>query len=325
MSQITKTSEAYAFDKDGLMLSESRFNDELRKVGIIKNDESSKSSLNVTLRDPGGDLTTGFRPTASLSSRPLTRMARYATAGENGSDMDGYRNYLGKNVVGVWRWLPEYGTGFAIEMDYDEAYQALRFVERQFVLSFVLLAVSVVGILLSSYWISKLRRQIGKHRRLGQYTLGDLLGEGGMGQVYEARHALLKRPCSIKLLRPDQSNRRNVAWFEREVQASSLLSHPNTIQIYDYGTTPEGNFFYVMELLNGMDLEQLVVRYGPQPWPRVVYILKQICNSLREAHDIGYVHRDIKTQNLMLCRLGGVAGSGFWVGQTRSTRHNEHN
>jgi serine/threonine-protein kinase len=125
-----------------------------------------------------------------------------------------------------------------------------------------------------------------------------------MGKVYLAHHAMLRRPVAVKFLKPDQANRRTLAWFEREVQLASQLTHPNTIEIYDYGTSPEGIFFYVMEYLPGITLEELVQLEGPIPWPRVVYILRQVCGSLREAHETGLVHRDIKPHNIMLCERG---------------------
>ncbi len=263
--KITDTSETYAFNKEGLMLSASRFVDELKSCGILS-ETATGAALEVTLHDPGGDLTAGYQPTTSRSSCPLTLMARHAIAGENGENLTGYRNYLGRTVVGVWRWLPGFKCGFAMEMSRDEAYRAVKFVERQLEFSFLLLVVAAFGVLISFYWIGRLRRQIGTDHQLGQYRLGKLLGEGGMGQVYLGFHALLRRPCAIKLLKPELMNRQSLARFEREVQLASTLSHPNTIQIYDYGTTPEGIFYYVMEYLSGLDLEQLVATAGPIPW-----------------------------------------------------------
>lgn len=300
ISRLTNTSEAYLFDRQGQMCSDSRFGEQLRETGLI----TAEGVPRVELRDPGGDLTNGFTPSTPLSSCPLTKAARHAIAGENGSDVDGYRNYLGVNVVGAWRWMPEYETGIAVEIAYDETYAGLRPVQNQFILSFVLLAASAVGIVISAYWISRLRRQAVASGRLGQYTLKQFLGEGGLGKVYRAHHAMLRRPVAVKFLKPDQTNRRTLAWFEREVQLASQLTHANTIAIYDYGTTPEGVFFYAMEYLPGITLEELVRLEGPIPWPRVVYILRQVCGSLREAHEAGLVHRDIKPHNIMLCERG---------------------
>jgi serine/threonine-protein kinase len=150
-----------------------------------------------------------------------------------------------------------------------------------------------------------LRSRIDEVKQLGQYTLVEKIGEGGMGKVYKARHALLKRPTAVKLLNPDVVSPETLARFEREVQTTSQLTHPNTIEIYDYGHTPEGLFYYAMEYLPGISLAQLIDLEGALPPARVIYILKQICFSLKEAHEVGLIHRDIKPMNVILCSRGG--------------------
>jgi serine/threonine protein kinase len=145
-----------------------------------------------------------------------------------------------------------------------------------------------------------------KLKQLGQYTLEEKIGQGGMGVVYRARHALLRRETAVKLLSREQADPNAVERFEREVRLTCQLTHPNTIQVYDYGHTPEGTFYYAMEYLRGLNLHQLVARFGPQPEGRVIHILSQICDSLAEAHAAGLVHRDIKPANVFLCERGGV-------------------
>ena len=153
----------------------------------------------------------------------------------------------------------------------------------------------------------QLRQKIQHQERLGPYTLHELIGSGGMGDVYLAEHQLLKRKCAIKLIRRDRaSDRRMLARFEREVKATAQLTHWNTVQVYDYGRTPNGTFYYAMEYLQGLNLRQLVDQFGPQSPARVVYILRQLCGALHEAHCCGIVHRDVKPSNIFLAERGHV-------------------
>jgi hypothetical protein len=167
--------------------------------------------------------------------------------------------------------------------------------------------VAVVATTVISRIIYGLRRRVAEAMRVGQYTLEEKIGEGAMGVVFLARHALLRRPTAIKLLHERHTTERDLARFEREVQMTSQLSHPNTIAIYDFGRTPEGSFYYAMEHLEGITLEELVELDGPQPPSRVAHLLAQVCSALDEAHGTGLVHRDIKPANVFLTRRGGIA------------------
>lgn len=150
------------------------------------------------------------------------------------------------------------------------------------------------------------RNALLKARKLGSYTIERKIGEGGMADVHLASHAMLRRPTAIKILRRQQISERIIELFEREVQVTAQLSHPNTIAIYDYGRTPDGWFYYAMEYLDGVNLRDLLEVCEPLPESRIIHILMQACDSLEEAHDNGLIHRDIKPSNIMLCKRGGI-------------------
>lgn len=164
---------------------------------------------------------------------------------------------------------------------------------------------------IAARYIYRLGAEVTEARRLGSYHLDRLLGQGGMGEVWLASHALLKRPAAIKLIQPavlgaTDTESRDVALkrFEQEALSTARLQSPHTVNLYDFGTTNDGNFYYVMELLHGLDLGTLVEQYGPLPADRVAGVIKQICFSLQEAHELGLIHRDIKPANVFLCCLG---------------------
>ena len=159
--------------------------------------------------------------------------------------------------------------------------------------------------------VARLGQEIAKAREMGSYQLGELLGRGGMGEVYKATHRMLARPAAIKLIRPNRidGGDRSAAQvaetrFRREATAAANLRSPHTVQLYDFGVTDDGTLYFAMELLDGLDLESLVRRKGPLPPARVIHILRQVCESLEEAHAAGLVHRDIKPANIHVGRLG---------------------
>jgi eukaryotic-like serine/threonine-protein kinase len=164
---------------------------------------------------------------------------------------------------------------------------------------------------LISHIITRLGREVRKAREMGSYNLGERIGSGGMGEVWHATHRFLVRPAAIKLIKPEvlgamvpAQREVLVERFRREARAAANLRSPHTIQLYDFGVASDGTFYYVMELLNGMDLQTMVATHGPLPAARAIHLLQQACESLAEAHERGLVHRDIKPANIQVCRMG---------------------
>lgn len=309
LGRVGSSGETFAFNKAGILVSNSRFDEELILLGLLPDTEESQSILNVSLRDPGGDMTAGFRPKVRRSELPLCKPIAAAIAGEDGVDIRGYRGYRGVQKVGAWAWLPRYEMGVITEINHSEAFRPLTILRWSFFSLFGLLMASSVAIFVFTVVVARLQREAQKAaieaKQLGQYRLENKLGSGAMGVVYKGHHAMLRRPTAIKMLNVDTVNETSIQRFEREVQITCQLNNPNTVAIYDYGRTPEGVFYYAMEFLDGIDLQALVDKYGPQSEGRVIAVMKQICSSLYEAHSLGLVHRDIKPANIMLNRRGG--------------------
>jgi serine/threonine-protein kinase len=311
-AQPGRTGEVYAFDPGGTMVSESRFVPLLRKLALVP-DAGASAILRVQIRDPGGDLAAGHEPALELAARPYTQLVALALAARGKTDagerrgqvLEPYRNYRGVEVVGAWRWLAEHDLGMAIEMEASEAYAPMRYLTLAFGIVLTLLTIALLAVAWSALVVRRLKREVGDARMLGQYRLEREIGEGGMGRVFLARHALLKRPTAVKMLKPHMATDEIVARFEREVQLASQLLHPNTVEVYDYGRTREGVFYYVMEYLEGETLDKIVSQHGAMPIARALHVLKQICAALRVAHGRSLVHRDVKPHNIMLCRRGG--------------------
>ena len=155
--------------------------------------------------------------------------------------------------------------------------------------------------------VYQLGTEVKRARELGSYQLEEKLGEGGMGEVWRARHRMLARPAAIKLIRPALAggvSASAVRRFEREAQVIARLRSPHTVNLFDFGVSSDGAFYYAMELLDGLDADRLVTRFGPVPPERAIHVLRQVCHSLSEAQSHGLVHRDIKPANIFLCRYG---------------------
>ena len=206
-----------------------------------------------------------------------------------------YFHYLNSNVQMNWE-----------ELGWEEAPQSDQVVAAISASVTTMWWTLVIGLsALASRVIHGLREEVRDIKSLGQYTLERKLGEGGMGVVFQATHGMLKRPTAIKLLRKEQVSIDAQERFRREVQLTAKLTHPHTVTIYDYGRTPDGLFYYAMELLDGATVAEIVQAMGPQPPSRVAHILRDAALALDEAHSVGLIHRDIKPSNIMLARQGG--------------------
>lgn len=285
-ARLGHSGEAMVFDAEGWLLSPSRHVEELRQRGL---------ALRLAT------------PAAKGDALSLLATRAVATRGEGGEGLllDPYPNYLGREVIGAWRWLRDHDIGVAIEIEASEAYAPLTYLQTGFAIILLLIFAVWLSGFLAPDALAVLLRRDGRVRQMGPYRLLRQIGEGAISNVYLAQHRMLKRPAAVKVLKPQTTSDEWTARFQREVQLSSLLHHPNTITIYDYGTGPNGEFYYAMEYLEGLSLADLVERYGPVPPARTASILRQACASLWEAHSCGLVHRDIKPQNIMLCQVRG--------------------
>ena len=269
LTAASTTRDAYAFDEEGNLLTRTRH----------------------------------ARALGPLPRTPLVEAALARTQGTEGLLLEPYRNDRGAEVIGAYRWIPDSGMVLAVEIEAREAYGPLGFVPVAFgvLLGLLLLAMGIAAS--TSMWA--VRAQLREAQRVGLYRLEREIGEGGMSRIYFARHELLQRPAAVKVLKPHLATDEVVTRFRREAQLCSQLSHPNTIEIYDYGATRDGRWYYAMEYLRGVSIQQIVDKEGPMAPARVVHALRLACGSLEEAHGRGWVHRDVKPSNLMLCVQGG--------------------
>ena len=297
----------FVFDRSGLLLFDSPYDNQLRTLGLIPPGENSYSGKRLELRDPGVDLTRGETPSEAFASRPLTKLVRMARSGEPGWDVKGYRDVRGVMVAGAWTWLPEYEFGIGIEIDLHALEPEFWLARAQSWTLFGLISLSVATIAFSLFSLRRLREQVLAESQIGPYVLEEQVGEGGMGQVFRAHHELLKRPTAIKVLRPDLVDAATCARFQREAQLAARLEHPNTVKVYDFGVSQESQFYLVMEWIDGLTLDQVIEHERYLDPSRATHLLRQIAASLREAHSIGLIHRDLKPQNIMVTQRAGEA------------------
>jgi hypothetical protein len=305
-----ESGETFAFTDTGLLLSQSRFDAELKRLGLLADVPDSKSILTLEARDPQVNMSAGERPGENRADQPVTQLIKNAVETDGGLVLEPYRDYRGVPSVGASKWIPEFDFGIGTEVNLSEALGPLYVLRRAMWGLIGLLSACGLAILLGTLMMAKQQQRVRNAERtvtqLGQYSLQEKIGSGGMGSVYRASHAFLRRPTAVKMLDAKLGDAEGFARFEREVQLTAGLNHPNTIAVYDYGRSPDGVFYYAMELLEGINLQDLVDKDGPLPEGRVVHILEQICGSLAEAHAIGLVHRDIKPANIILTLRAGI-------------------
>ncbi|MFN9807354.1 MAG: serine/threonine protein kinase [Betaproteobacteria bacterium] len=296
------TGEVYAFDLSGRMLSESRFRAELEESRSLRPGESAILALRLT----DGEDAAGDR-LSQLIRQALTAISAPAQPGviRQGELLAPYVNYRGESVVGAWRWLDDMGFGVAVEVAEREAFAPMARLNTVFAVLGVALGLVAFSLAVTLLRVQRMARQVEAARHVGNYEMFEEIGQGGVARVYRAHHRLLKRPTAVKVIQLHKSTDELLARFDREVRLCSQLMHPNTIEIFDYGRTPEGLPFYAMELLDGATVLQLVERGGPFGAARTVHVLRGVAGSLAEAHDRGLVHRDVTPANIMLCRKGG--------------------
>lgn len=300
--------DVFLFNTSGELLSNLKDLAWLDRAGLLAEGQHT-TALELVLKDPGRPWSRADGPVPH--DRPLTTLAQSAISQRSSPPtaptvlLEPYRDITGRDVIGAWMWIEGLDACLAIEAEasyVSAAVEKIHLARNALVL--LILAMGAAG-LFTSRKAEVLVQEVDEGQRMGQYLLLELIGEGGLGRVYKARHARMKRLTAVKLLRPEAFSDEALARFEREVRLTSQLTHPNTIAVYDYGTSEDGQLYYAMEYLDGITLSALVEREGPLPVARVLHLLIQVLGSLAEAHRAGLVHRDIKPANVMVSRRGG--------------------
>jgi serine/threonine protein kinase len=283
--------------------------DPREKLFPIMNPQTS-SSAHAMLVDKFGSRLSSSENRGSIV---MTPMIETLMRGSSGHNMQGYKDVQGQSVVGVWRWIPQWNVGVATEMPSADSWAGIVLIRNAGLLALGT-GLALIGL---AWWASRRRQKYRREdhvdpgkpverRSLGEYELKEPLGSGGMGTVYRARHQWLRREVALKVLEGHSLTELAISRFEREVQLTAKLRHPNTIAVYDFGRTDDGAFYYAMELVDGLTLQELIDEFGAQPPSRVIHLLLQVCGSIAEAHGKGLIHRDIKPANVLVSRGVGT-------------------
>jgi serine/threonine protein kinase len=309
VTHMGASGESYAVDPNGMLLTNSRFQKQVLELGSEHFSEGD-SIYNFFVRDPGVSLK-NHKPEEPKELWALTKPAQaiqtYAFLNEKklGLIKEPYRDYRGEEVIGAWLWFPEYRFGVITEIDKNEAYSILPVITTSFIIVGIVLGGFFILSMFSTLKIVRLSEKMNRDK-FGSYIIQKQIGEGGMSNVYLAGHELLQRPTALKVIKPEALNEVSESRFKAEAKQISRLRNPHTIELYDYGVTEQGTIYYAMEYLDGINLKELVKLTGELPVNRTIKILLDVCYSLKEAHDLNLIHRDIKPQNVMVCVLGGI-------------------
>lgn len=300
---VLRESNTYLLDERGAIATKAQNLTDLQKLPSFTTLKEIRGAPIFEARDPGGNVLGGFKPTEDRTEWSWTKPGKTISQPKSGLDVVGYRDYRGREVVGAWNWIEPLNRLLVLEIPKEEAFRNHVFIDRAFKILYgipILISLIIGGL--------SLRRAFRgielTNRSLGSYILREKIGEGGLGIVYRAEHKLLGRTAAIKLIKEPLANAGTLKRFEREVRMASKLSHPNTVSIYDFGISKDGLLFCAMELVEGVNLAHFMTYDPAIPIERCVWIMRQICGAIEEAHDIGLIHRDIKPQNIMICRKG---------------------
>jgi len=303
---VLRDSNSYLLDDRGAIATKARDLPQLLELPAFSGLKKVRGAAIVEARDPGGNVLANYLPTEDKTEWSWTKPGKTISQPKNGIDVNGYRDYRGRDVVGAWHWIEPLNRLLVLEIPKEEAFKNHVFIDRAFKLLYGIPI--LISLAIGALSLRRAFRGIElTNRSLGSYILREKIGEGGLGIVYRAEHKLLGRTAAIKLIKEPLVNAASLKRFEREVRMASKLSHPNTVSIYDFGMSKDGLLFCAMELVDGVNLAHFIAYDPTVSLDRCLWILRQICGAIEEAHEIGLIHRDIKPQNIMIYRKGQMS------------------
>ena len=289
--------DAYAIDETGTMLTESP---RAATLASSKRLDVTVEGIAASLRvaDPGQPINPSDKKLPSRSNFPLTKAARSVSSGQSAVDITPYRNYAGIEVVGSWRWNGDSKIGIIVERPASQAFATVKIVQASFIGLGTLLFLSVTTA--ATFLARATAAERAAVHPLSRYEVVEEVGTGGMGMVFRAKHRQLGRETALKVMIGGTQRKEDQLRFDREARLAASLSNPHSVTIYDYGRSEDGESYCVMEFLRGLTLQEVVDRSGHQPIGRVLFIIRQVCEAVTEAHQKRLLHLDIKPQNIML-------------------------